>query len=153
GVASRVTGQPGPEPRRPRRWLAEILGASLAAQAATTPFVLLEFGRLSLVAPLVNLIVVPLVPPAMAAGALALGAGMLAGLGIPGVVATVVGLPAWVLFAAMVATVRAGAGVPLASLQLGSPWDGVAALLSAALVAAGARWGPAVLARLERGRR
>src|SRR5437867_4197507 len=71
----------GPQPRRPRRWLAEILGVSFAAQAATTPIVLLEFGRLSLVAPIVNLVVVPLVPPAMAAGALALVAGVLAGVG------------------------------------------------------------------------
>ena len=62
----------GAAPGRLRRWLAEILGVSLAAQAATTPVVLLDFGRLSLVAPAVNLLVVPLVPPAMAAGALAL---------------------------------------------------------------------------------
>ncbi|MGH3076463.1 MAG: ComEC/Rec2 family competence protein, partial [Gaiellales bacterium] len=90
----------GAAPTRPRRWIAEILGVSFAAQAATTPIVLLEFGRLSLVAPAVNLIVVPLVPPAMATGALALVVGMLAGAGVPGVVATLVGLPAWVLYAA-----------------------------------------------------
>src|SRR6185503_7337973 len=92
----------GTAPGRPRRWLAEILGVSLAAQAATTPIVLLDFGRLPLVAPLVNLIVVPLVPPAMAAGALALGVGVIAGSGAAGAVATLVGLPAWVLYAAMV---------------------------------------------------
>ncbi len=51
----------GSNPGRVRRWIAEILGVSFAAQAATMPIVLLEFGRLSLVAPLVNLIVVPLV--------------------------------------------------------------------------------------------
>ena len=47
------------------RWLAESLGISLAAQAATLPDVLATFGRLSLVAPVVNLAVVPLVPVAM----------------------------------------------------------------------------------------
>ena len=41
------------------RWLAESLGISLAAQAATLPDVLATFGRLSLVAPVVNLAVVP----------------------------------------------------------------------------------------------
>src|SRR6185295_18669101 len=66
----------GADPGRPRRWLADILGVSLAAQAATTPIVLLDFGRLSLVAPAVNLLVVPLVPPAMALGALAMTAGV-----------------------------------------------------------------------------
>src|SRR6185369_4210334 len=143
----------GPEPGRPRRWLAEILGVSLAAQAATTPVVLLDFGRLSLVAPLVNLIVVPLVPAAMAAGALAMGVGVLAGLGVPGVAATLVGLPAWVLYAAMVATVRAGASLPMASLQLEPPWDVVGAALAACAIAALARWGPALLRRLGDWRR
>ena len=35
-------------------WLAESLGVSLAAEAATLPVVLLAFGRLAPVAPLVN---------------------------------------------------------------------------------------------------
>ena len=140
----------GPQPGRPRRWLAEILGVSLAAQAATTPIVLLEFGRLSLVAPAVNLIVVPLVPPAMATGAVALGAGVLAGLGLPSMVATLVGLPAWGLYAAMVATVRMGAAMPLASLELGAPWDAVGAVLSSCLIVAAARWGDRGLVALRK---
>lgn len=131
----------GEEPGRPRRWLAEILGVSFAAQAATTPIVLLEFGRLSLVAPAVNLIVVPLVPPAMAAGALALVLGVLAGLGVPSILAVLVGLPAWALYAAMVAVVRTGAGLPLSSLELAAPWDTVSAVVSLVLIVAGARWG------------
>lgn len=131
----------GDDPGRPRRWVAEILGVSLAAQAATTPIVLLEFGRLSLVAPVVNLVVVPLVPPAMAAGALALVVGMLAGPGVPAIVAVLVGLPAWALYAAMVWVVRAGASLPLSSVELGPPWDVGAAATSAVLLAASIRWG------------
>ena len=45
-------------------WLTENLGVSLVAQAATLPLILASFGRLSLVAPAVNLLVVPLVAPA-----------------------------------------------------------------------------------------
>jgi competence protein ComEC len=45
----------------------EALGVSLAAQAATLPFVLAGFGRVSLVSPAVNLVVAPIVAPAMAA--------------------------------------------------------------------------------------
>jgi len=131
----------GTVPGRLRRWLAEILGVSLAAQAATTPIVLLEFGRLSLVAPAVNLIVVPLVPPAMAAGALALGAGLLTGLGLPSLVAVLVGLPAWALYATMVAAVRLGAGLPMASVELGPPWDAISAAASLFAILAVARWG------------
>ena len=136
----------GSAPGRLRRWLAEILGVSLAAQAATTPIVLLEFGRLSLVAPAVNLIVVPLVPPAMAAGTLALGAGLLTGLGLPSILAVIVGLPAWALYAAMVAVVRIGAGLPLASVELGPPWDAMSAAGSLVAILAVARWGGRLLA-------
>ena len=56
-------------------WLAESLGISLAAQAATLPDVLATFGRLSLVSPAVNLAVVPLVPAAMLGGVVAMLAG------------------------------------------------------------------------------
>jgi competence protein ComEC len=131
----------GPTPGRARAWLAESLGVSLAAQAATTPVILLEFGRLSLVAPFVNLGVVPLVAPAMAAGGLALVAGVLAGLGFPGAVATIGGLPAWVLLGAIVAMIRAGASVPLASVTLSAPWDVVAALVSGVAILLIARFG------------
>ena len=136
----------GAAPGRLRRWLAEILGVSLAAQAATTPIVLLEFGRLSLVAPAVNLIVVPLVPPAMAAGTLALGAGVLTDIGLPSILAVLVGLPAWALYAAMVAAVRIGAGLPMASVELGSPWDAISAAASLVAILAVARWGGRLLA-------
>ena len=48
---------------------------SLAAEAATLPDRPLAFGRLAILAPVVNLVVVPLVPPAMAAGVVALAGG------------------------------------------------------------------------------
>ncbi|HEV2005276.1 MAG TPA: ComEC/Rec2 family competence protein, partial [Candidatus Limnocylindrales bacterium] len=131
----------GPAPGRARAWLGESLGVSLAAQAATMPVILLEFGRLSLVAPFVNLGVVPLVAPAMAAGALALLAGIMAGIGAPAAVATIGGLPAWVLLGAIVAMIRAGASVPLASVTLSAPWDVVAALVSGLGILLLARFG------------
>ncbi|HET7180791.1 MAG TPA: ComEC/Rec2 family competence protein, partial [Candidatus Limnocylindrales bacterium] len=147
GLTKRIAG---PSPGRARRFVADVLGVSFAAQAATTPIVLLDFGRLSLVAPIVNLIVVPLVPAAMATGALALVVGVAAGFGLPGVVATLVGLPAWVLYATMVATVRIGAGLPLASLALDAPWDVLAAVLAAVLIGIGARRGEAILGWIRR---
>ena len=66
------------------RWLAESLGISLAAQAATLPDVLATFGRLSLVSPAVNLAVVPLVPVAMVGGVVALAGGALDARGATG---------------------------------------------------------------------
>ena len=56
-------------------WLAESLGVSMAAQAATLPIILVSFGRLAILSPIVNLLVVPLVAPAMAAGIVALAGG------------------------------------------------------------------------------
>jgi len=130
----------GPDPGRLRAWLAESLGVSLAAQLATLPVVVMSFGRLSIVSPLVNLGVVPLVAPAMGAGALALLGGLLAMGGLPGVVGTVLGLPGWALFAAIVALVRAGAGLPFASIKLEPPWDAVVAAAAGILIIVTARW-------------
>ncbi len=130
----------GPAPGRVRSWLAESLGVSLAAQLATLPVVVLSFGRLSIVSPIVNLGVVPLVAPAMGAGALALGGGILALAGLPSIVVTLLGLPAWVLFSAIVGLVRMGASIPFASLQLEPPWDAAVAAMAGVLIVATARW-------------
>src|SRR5579862_1959700 len=122
-------------------WLAESLAISIAAEAATLPVVLLTFGRLALIAPLTNLAIVPLVPPAMAAGTLALIAGWLGALGLPAALVTVLGLPAWAVLGLMVALVRLAASLPFASVVLPPPWNlGAAALVAAvvALVATGA---------------
>ncbi len=110
-------------------WLAESLGVSLAAQAATLPIVLATFGRLALIAPASNLLIVPLVAPAMAAAGVALAGGSLAVLGGPAIVATIAGLPAWALLTAMCTIVRASAAVPFASVALDAPWSSVAAAI------------------------
>lgn len=106
-------------------WLCESLGVSIAAQVATLPLVLLAFGRLALVAPAVNLMVVPLVVPAMAGGGIALLAGGLVPLGLPSAVAALVALPGWLALHIMIGLVRIGAGLPGAGVQL-EPTLGVA---------------------------
>ena len=111
-------------------WIVESLGVSLAAQAATLPIVLASFGRLAVVAPAVNLLVVPLVAPAMAAGAAALVAGWLVLAGLPQAFATISGLPAWFLLAIVVWIADAAAAVPFASIDLQPPLDGAAVLVA-----------------------
>ena len=125
----------GPSPGRLRRTLADVLGVSLAAQLATLPLILVAFGRLSIVSPAVNLVVVPLVAPAMAAGAVAFVAGWLVALGAPAIVGTLAGLPAWAVLAAIVAVVRFAAAVPLASVTLTMPLSAIAAGLIVAGIA------------------
>jgi competence protein ComEC len=112
-------------------WLIECLAVSLAAQAATLPVVLVTFGRLAIVSPVVNLAIVPLVAPAMAASAIALGGGLATMLGAPAVVATLLGLPAWFLLSVIVGIVEATASVPFASATLEPPWNVAAGVLTA----------------------
>jgi competence protein ComEC len=126
----------GPQPGRLRRWLAESLGVSLAAQAATLPIVLATFGRLSLVAPAVNLLVVPAIPPAMAASATALIGGWATGAGLPDGIAVVIGLPAWAILGAVIWVVRTGAALPFASIGLDPPWSVFAGAAAALLILA-----------------
>jgi competence protein ComEC len=98
------------------RWLVETMGVSLAAQAATLPVVLAAFGRLALIAPAINLLVVPLVAPAMAAGLVALVGGLAVGLGAPPALGALLAVPGWVALRLMIGLVRAAAGLPMASV-------------------------------------
>jgi competence protein ComEC len=122
------------------RWLAESLGVSLAAQAATLPVVLAAFGRLSVIAPAVNLAVVPLVAPAMAAGVVALFGGILVVFGAPGTIGSMLAAPAWVALRLIIGIVDAGAALPFASVTV-EPAVGVAAgLASAGLIGLAIAW-------------
>ncbi len=122
------------------RWLAESLGVSLAAQAATLPIVLVSFGRLAILAPAVNLIVVPLVAPAMAVGLVAMTGGALVAAGAPAVVGAVLAAPGWVVLRVLDAVVQGAAAVPFASLTLAPPLDVVAAATSTAGLLGFAWW-------------
>jgi competence protein ComEC len=132
GWASSLTGWlTAVLPSRIPKWLTECLAVSLAAQAATLPVVLLSFGRLAIISPVLNLAVVPLVAPAMAASGVALLGGFATIAGAPGIVATLLGLPAWFLLSVIVGLVQAGAALPFASATLEPPWNAVAALVAA----------------------
>ena len=125
-----------------RSWLIECLAVSLAAQAATLPVVLVTFGRLAIVSPAVNLAIVPLVAPAMAASAVALVGGIATAVGAPAVIATI--WPAWFLLSIIVGVVEATAGLPFASATLGPPWNVISGLLAAltpAVFLGMKRWG------------
>jgi competence protein ComEC len=115
-------------------WLVESLAISLAAQAATLPLVLLVFRRLSLIAPLANLLMAPVVGPAMLAGFVALLIGGLAELGAPGAVTAVGSAAGWAVLGGMIAVARLTAAVPLASVELPEPWAGISAAIAAMLL-------------------
>jgi competence protein ComEC len=118
------------------RWLSESLGVSLAAQAATLPIVLASFGRLALIAPVVNLLIVPIVAPAMAAGLLALLGGALVAIGAPSGLGLALATPAWVALRVIIGIVELAAAVPLASVAF-EPAIGVALGGASVVVGAG----------------
>jgi competence protein ComEC len=120
-------------------WLAESLGVSLAAQAATLPIVLVSFGRLAIVSPAVNLLVVPLVAPAMAAGVIALAGGALVLAGLPPMIGAVLAAPGWVILRILDAIVQTAGGLPFANVRLGPPLD-IAAAAATALGLVGLTW-------------
>jgi competence protein ComEC len=53
-------------------WAREALTATLAAQILALPLILYQFGNLSIIAPLANVILLPMVPYTMLLGAVAL---------------------------------------------------------------------------------
>ena len=94
-------------------WAREALTATLAAQILALPLILYQFGNLSIIAPLANVALLPVVPYAMLFGALALLAGMLY-LPAGQVVAWLAYLPlTWLTEGA-----RMFAGVPWAAVQI-----------------------------------
>ena len=120
-------------PRLPAA-LRESLGVSLAAQAATLPIALLTFGRLAIIAPAANLAAVPLVPPVMAAGAVAFVAGWAAALGAPAGIAGLLAMPAALLLSLLIAVVAAAAAVPGANQTLVFPANVAAAAAAMGLL-------------------
>lgn len=99
-------------------WVTELFGlrdglaTTLSAIVMTEPLLLWRFGRISLVAPLVNLIVVPLIPLAMAIGSMSL-----IGLLVPGIGALVVPLTDSVL-RLIVWMISTGAGMRYSMVYL-----------------------------------
>jgi competence protein ComEC len=107
--------------------LVEIVAVAVAAQVMTEPLIVHQFGRVSLIGPVVNVIVEPLVPVIMTSAALM----ALLSLVHPGFLASVAGVctavPAW-LFLKIVAI---AAALPGASLTLPQPGTLLTVLLYA----------------------
>jgi competence protein ComEC len=111
------------------RWLPPLLrepiALTLAAQLTTLPVLLVNFERLSLVAPIANVAVVPIVPFAMLACSLAAVAGAIAAaLPVPLVTDVLtwgIGGAAWLGLHLMIAAGLAFAAVPAAAIDVTVP--------------------------------
>ena len=108
------------------------LVATLSAQIFALPILLYNFDQLSLIAPLTNLLVLPLVPLTMLFGFLS---GLL-GFILPGLSA-VFSWPAWILLSYIITAVEWTASIPYASIALHINLIGLYAyyvILAAALI-------------------
>lgn len=90
----------------------ESLIATIAAQVGTLPVSMLLFHQLSLVSPLVNVLVAPLVPLAMLVGSVSL---LLSYLWMP--LGLIVGYVGWAILHMIILIAHIGALVPLASIR------------------------------------
>jgi competence protein ComEC len=92
----------------------EALVTTMSAMVTTTPLILYQFGRLSVVAPLANIIILPAIPLTMAIGFAAGMVGMLwNGLG------QIIVWPAWLLLEYMIRVAEILSSWEFASLELG----------------------------------
>lgn len=106
-------------------WIREPVALTLAAQLTTLPVILVNFERLSLVAPISNVMVVPLVPLAMLASAGAAAGGVLLAIVPLGLVgdagAWLLGGAAWLVLRAMIGVGQLTAGLPMAAVDVTVP--------------------------------
>ncbi|MEP7041063.1 MAG: ComEC/Rec2 family competence protein, partial [Chloroflexota bacterium] len=106
-------------------WLREPVALTMAAQLTTLPVVVGSFGRLSLVAPLANVVVVPLVPLVMLLCAIAAPLGAIAAViqiaPLTDLLRWGIGGGAWLLLRAMIVAGQTAAAIPFAAVPVTAP--------------------------------
>ncbi len=123
---------PMPPPGCPRAAL-DLAAVSLVAQAASLPLVLVDFGQLSPVAPIANILVAPLVPPVVLVSLVALATGGLLAAGMPHLLGVPIALAGGWLLGFLAWFAHQAAAVPFATILL----DGPAAFVAGGLAAVG----------------
>jgi competence protein ComEC len=107
--------------------IARLLAVTIAAQLATLPTQVINFGQLSLIAPVINLLTVPLLGTLLCVGM----AVAVTGLAVPAAGA-LVGWACWPLLWLVEQIITGGAHLPLASIALGGLDTGLGWLYYAA---------------------
>lgn len=105
--------------------LKEAFSATMAAQIATTPWIAWSFGRLSIISPLSNVLLAPLIPISMGLGA---GTVLLGFLWIP--LGRIAMLAAWLPLAGVTRGATFLGAIPFASIETGKVVSAVLLLLS-----------------------
>lgn len=87
---------------------------TLSAQTFVLPWLIYKFGRLSLISPLTNLLLLPLMPVLMAAGLLVLAVSFF----LPASIVAIFSWPLWLALNYIIAVVTWGARLPFSSLNI-----------------------------------
>ena len=111
----------------------EAIVSTLAATIMTLPILILQFGQLSIVSPLVNFLVLPLVPYAMGFGAVAIAIGF-----VSTKLAAFVSIGAWTCLSTMLYIIRWFGSLSLASVSI--PWNEIVAVVVAIVLIAWLVW-------------
>jgi len=93
----------------------DIITMTLAAQLGTLPLLIFHFGRLSLISPLANLLIVPLLPGIMIMGMILVFTGLF-WLSL----AKIIAWPIWFLLTYLIKVVEYLSSIPLASIEFRS---------------------------------
>jgi len=93
----------------------DILTMTLAAQLGTLPLLIFHFGRLSLISPLANLLIVPLLPAIMILGMILVLSGL-----VWLFLAKIIAWPIWFLLSYVIKVINSLSSVPLASIEFRS---------------------------------
>ncbi len=117
-------------PRGFPRWLREALSVTLAASLPTLPVIVATFGTISLVAPLANLLVVPVIPWLMLGGSVTLVASLVS----PALAAVIATPTAWAADR-LLQVVGMLAGLPVAAVTTTEHRTSVALLVTAGVFA------------------
>jgi len=88
---------------------------TLAAQLGTLPLLIFHFGRLSLISPLANLLIVPLLPAIMILGMILVLSGL-----VWLFLAKIIAWPIWFLLSYVIKVINSLSSVPLASIEFRS---------------------------------
>lgn len=92
----------------------ESFVTTLSAIILTMPLILYSFGRISFIAPLANILILPMIPLTMAAGSIA----VLGGIIYPGL-GQIIGWLAWLFLSYIIKVVEILAKIPWASAEVG----------------------------------
>lgn len=126
------------------RVITELLAVTLAAQIATAPVLALTFHVVSLIAPIANLLTVPLLAPLLVLGGLLAGLALIGG-SIAGALALALSWVVWPLLWFVDNAISFCARLPFAALAVTSATN-AAATVVAPLAMAGAYYGALALA-------